>query len=149
MKGNDAMNTIDDEAHVELLLGVHVLGGLDATDQQRVERHLGQCGRCRDEYDRLAFVAALMETVPKAELADLLLPDETRKSAPAKRARSRRFRAAPGFGPTYRKVILAAAAVALSAGVGVGAILRDGPTPRPLSISSPRPGIPVQAPTRR
>ena len=95
------MNTIDDEAHVELLLGVHVLGGLDATDQQRVELHLGQCGRCRDEHDRLAFVAALMETVPKAELAELLLPDETRKSAPAPRARSRRFRAAPGFGPTY------------------------------------------------
>lgn len=61
-----------DERHVQLSLGLYLLGALDATERVAVERHLAGCAACRAESEELAGVAAAMA---------LLSPEEGRQIA--------------------------------------------------------------------
>jgi anti-sigma-K factor RskA len=53
--------------HVDELLALHALGGLEPDEQQQVEAHLQRCAACRAEADRQAtLVAVLAASVPPA-----------------------------------------------------------------------------------
>lgn len=56
-------------AHVKLLLGAYVLGGLSAADEAAVEGHLARCAQCRAEYDELACVPSWLDLL-KSEGTD-------------------------------------------------------------------------------
>ncbi|MBM2618105.1 zf-HC2 domain-containing protein [Actinoplanes sp. LDG1-06] len=58
------MSTDHDELH--RLLGGYLLGGLDEADTDRLDAHLRDCDRCRDELDRLAAVPELLRRLPEA-----------------------------------------------------------------------------------
>jgi anti-sigma factor RsiW len=45
-------------------LGVYTLGAIEPADRDKVERHLGECSRCRDELASLAGLPALLRRVP-------------------------------------------------------------------------------------
>jgi anti-sigma factor RsiW len=48
------------EAHVELLLGAYLLGGLSEDEAATVRAHLKVCAMCKDEHDDLALVPGLL-----------------------------------------------------------------------------------------
>ncbi|GAB2612743.1 hypothetical protein Aab01nite_68630 [Paractinoplanes abujensis] len=58
------MSTDHDELH--RLLGGYLLGGLDEADTERLDAHLRDCDRCREELDRLAAVPELLRRLPDA-----------------------------------------------------------------------------------
>ncbi|GID30211.1 anti-sigma factor family protein [Paractinoplanes brasiliensis] len=58
------MSTDHDDLH--RLLGGYLLGGLDEADTERLDAHLHDCDRCRDELDRLAAVPELLRRLPEA-----------------------------------------------------------------------------------
>jgi hypothetical protein len=51
-------------ADVKVALGVYVLGAIEPADRDKVDRHLGECSRCRDELVLLAGLPALLRRVP-------------------------------------------------------------------------------------
>jgi hypothetical protein len=56
-------------AHVRLLLGVYVLGGLSEHEEYSVRMHLSRCAPCRAEYDELADVPALLDLLAEDKAA--------------------------------------------------------------------------------
>ncbi len=117
------------EDHDELrhLLGPWVLGGLDANDRARFGAHLAACDGCRAEVEAATPVAGLLRRVPQdvwAEPARATTPEQ--EVAPLLGAVAARRRAA-----RRRAVALGAlaAAVALLAGVVLGARLADAGSP--------------------
>lgn len=57
---------------LRLLLGAHVLGGLDATDRAAVEEHLAGCADCREDLVRLAPLPGLLRRAPSGATGSLL-----------------------------------------------------------------------------
>lgn len=56
--------------HVQILLGVYVLGGLRGHQETRVRTHLARCARCRAEYEELAEVPALLDMITSEDAAE-------------------------------------------------------------------------------
>jgi hypothetical protein len=48
--------TSEPGGHVQMLLGVYLLGGLAPLEASAVQAHLGHCAQCRSEHDDLACV---------------------------------------------------------------------------------------------
>ena len=137
------MSTGHDELH--RLLGGYLLGGLDEADTERLDAHLRDCDRCREELDRLAAVPELLRRLPDAERADPGAPAEkvSMSDRPSqenidgllRRMRAERSRQSRTAGFRW----LAAAAVVLTAvAIGVG-VLRGNRTDRePTVLPSPQ-----------
>ena len=51
-------------ADVRAELGVYAVGAIEPADRDRVDQHLGECSRCRDELAWLAGMPALLRRVP-------------------------------------------------------------------------------------
>ncbi|MCX5195206.1 zf-HC2 domain-containing protein [Streptomyces sp. NBC_00249] len=58
------------ERHEEELLGPYVLGVLDEEDVRRVEEHLGDCVRCREEVAALREMEKVLGEVPEEAFLD-------------------------------------------------------------------------------
>jgi hypothetical protein len=66
-------------------LGAYVLGALDERERDRVDEHVAQCSRCREELEALIPVRSYLARLPAAELAALDAPVDARTepSSPA------------------------------------------------------------------
>jgi hypothetical protein len=64
------LKPLDDDAHVQALLGVYLLGGMPAPDAAAVRAHLDVCQECRDEHDYLAVVPQWLHLVKEATADD-------------------------------------------------------------------------------
>jgi predicted anti-sigma-YlaC factor YlaD len=63
--------------HIQILLGVYVLGGLRGHEETQVRAHLACCARCRAEYEELAEVPTLLDMITREEAAGTeRLPDQ-------------------------------------------------------------------------
>jgi anti-sigma factor RsiW len=60
----------DHDGHVRLLLGAHVLGGLNASQEAVVRAHLAGCARCRAERDWLAVVPSWLDLLAQETPAE-------------------------------------------------------------------------------
>ncbi len=49
-------------------LSAYIDGELDASAAERLERHLGECGRCRQEMEQLRATVAALQELPAVEL---------------------------------------------------------------------------------
>lgn len=128
--------TINTEcSRLRISLGVYVLGAIEPAERATVDEHLATCARCRDELASLAGLPALLGRVTEEQIARLSPPaGELFDATLARAARETRAR-------RRKNVIwLAVAAVALVvvSGVGVGTIARSGNTGGvPSAISTP------------
>ncbi|MEV4508901.1 zf-HC2 domain-containing protein [Dactylosporangium sp. NPDC049525] len=126
----------DEHDAVRPLLGGYVLGGLDESDQVRVDAHLSGCTDCRAEVDRLAPVPELLQRLPadpaRGSLAAIETPSRDGLDALLRRTR----RAAP---PSRRRRarVLAGVVGAVVALLAVGSVVwsRSATTPE----AAPRP----------
>ena len=107
---------------VRQALAVYVLGAIEPAGRDVVDRHLADCGGCRDELAGLAALPALLRRVPPQEAPALLNEDTTTSraddlpSGPALRqllARAGRQRRRH-----FRTSVTAAAAAGILAGAG-------------------------------
>lgn len=138
------MSPDHDELH--RLLGGYLLGGLDEADTERLDAHLRDCDRCREELDRLAPVPELLRRLPDAERVDpagaaapvslSARPSQENIEGLLRRMRAERHRQSRIAGVRW----LAAAAVVLVAvaiGIGVQRGTREDRPPQVL----PSPGL--------
>jgi Putative zinc-finger len=111
---------------VRQLLGVYVVGAIDAADRALVDEHLGQCQACRDELAGLAALPAMLSRVPAADLERLGLaatglpdmaepPTELLNSLLRRVSARRRSR-------MWRSIAAVAAAAILAAGGATAAV---------------------------
>ncbi|MER5811252.1 zf-HC2 domain-containing protein [Streptomyces sp. NPDC002033] len=144
------------QRHEEELLGPYVLGVLDEEDVRRVEEHIGDCVRCREEVAALREMESVLGEVPEEAFLDGppqggdLLLQRTLRQVRGERVASAR-----------RRVGLAGLAVAASlaavfwAGAHMGAdreqagALPGPPTPSASAAPSPVPGTKVASATDR
>ncbi|QKW34425.1 zf-HC2 domain-containing protein [Actinomadura sp. NAK00032] len=125
-------------------VGAYALGLLEAGDRRAFEAHLAGCGRCQAELGELSGTAgALFSLVPEPGAvpgAQEAEPGEDEPSTPpaavldmvrARRRADRRFRRGAYV------VAAAAAAVALGAGVAIGAALNEEGEPRRPPVAQP------------
>jgi predicted anti-sigma-YlaC factor YlaD len=61
----------DNDGHVRTVLGLYFLGGLEPADHAVIERHLGRCKRCLDEYDRVAEVTSYLDCLHDEDADEL------------------------------------------------------------------------------
>src|SRR5262245_6775492 len=148
---------VSTDDHVQLELGLYVLGALSPEEQPAVEEHLGRCAECRTECAELSEVSALLALLTVDDIAEIP-PDvvhrrrdavapgshaarpgihvsrRTSTHAPAARwdVRTDVRRRSSRFGRKHR-LALSAIGVALLVGVGAGVWLRATPTPITLA----------------
>lgn len=122
------------EDRFEELLGPYLLHQLTAEEEHRLERHLEECSRCRDELDRLRQTHALLRELvisePPAELKARTMAQATGRST-----------VRPGV--RWKLWVPAAAALLLAAILGVGLLQRiigDSPAEVPLTATALAPG---------
>ncbi|WP_127500030.1 anti-sigma factor family protein [Actinoplanes solisilvae] len=138
------MSTDHDELH--RLLGGYLLGGLDEVDTERLDAHLRDCDRCREELDRLAPVPELLRRLPDAERADpsgavapvslSARPSQANIDGLLRRMRTQRHRQSRLAGVRW---LAAAAVVLVAVAIGVG-VLRGTREERPPQVL-PSPGL--------
>ncbi|WP_250002340.1 zf-HC2 domain-containing protein [Actinoplanes sp. M2I2] len=136
------MSTDHDELH--RLLGGYLLGGLDEADTERLDAHLRDCDRCRDELDRLAPVPELLRRLPDAERADDVAPAPVTLSArPSqenidgllRRLRAERSRQSRMAGVRW---LAAAAVVLVAVAIGFGVVRGNREDRQPQVLPSPQ-----------
>lgn len=103
----------DDHARMRELLGPYILGGLEAPDRIRLDRHLRDCAPCRDEGASYAGLPALLRPGRPQPILATLEDDVARDNGLAAAVTVLR-----GVRRRRRNVMLSAAAVLV---VGVGA----------------------------
>lgn len=142
------MTTGDEHRRLRELLGAYALGGLPDDLVPGLRAHLDGCASCRGELadiaplrDRLrgVDVDALSDTpVPPPDLGERIRARVAQESVLVAR------RARPG--PTSRRLLAAAAAVAVLTGaVGVGAAVGRGTPPTaPVALPTPTAPLPVE-----
>jgi anti-sigma factor RsiW len=54
-------------AHVQLLLGAYVLGGLSPEEEAVVEAHLPECKQCRAEYEEMTCVPPWLDLLKSTD----------------------------------------------------------------------------------
>ncbi|MCO8273431.1 zf-HC2 domain-containing protein [Actinoplanes sp. TRM 88003] len=138
------MSTDHDELH--RLLGGYLLGGLDETDTDRLDAHLRDCDRCRDELDRLAAVPELLRRLPEAERADddddvaaapismSARPSQANIDGLLRRMRAERSRQSRMAGFRW---LAAAAVVLVAVAVGIGVLRGSREERQPQVLPSP------------
>ncbi|MEV7723313.1 zf-HC2 domain-containing protein [Streptomyces sp. NPDC087917] len=141
------------QRHEEELLGPYVLGVLDEEDVRRVEEHVGDCVRCREEVAALREMESVLGEVPEEAFLDGppqggdLLLQRTLRQVRGERASGARRRSA---------LVGLAAAAALAAvfwsgsqwGGSDGAIRAQPAPPSPsASTALPVPGVRVASAT--
>ena len=117
-------------------LNAYLDGELSGRDRERVEQHLGECGRCREALARLRAVAHALARLPE--------PPVPQGFAERVVARARlRARLQPVVVELWRSFPLArriAAAAALVLGIGLGALMaRDVTRASPMTSSAADP----------
>jgi anti-sigma factor RsiW len=65
------VDVVDPGGHVELLLGLYVVGGLEPEERQRVELHVPRCSRCRHEWEEIRDVPAYLSLLAEEDIAEL------------------------------------------------------------------------------
>jgi anti-sigma factor RsiW len=112
--------------HLTELLGCYALGLTSATESDAVERHLLTCARCHDDLEDIASVGLYLASQVDAHMPELIrelkVPAGSQRRRPSTADQPRRRTLAVG---------LAAAAMLVVAGLGVGMWLR------PSAPSSP------------
>jgi hypothetical protein len=130
------------DEHVQLQLGLYVLGGLSPDEHLAVTEHLHRCAECRAESIELGEVPAFLSMLTPEDVDQLAREFGSRgagRSVPAPRPPTTgrppsggRGVAGPGRPRTNRaltgraRFVLSAIAVALVAGIGLGLWLRPG-----------------------
>ncbi len=111
----------------------YVLGALDADEAAEMRVHLESCGACRAEAARLGVVSeALRRAVPAREA-----PPELRgRIFDALGAESPRTPARRPLWPRFRPVAAFGAALALGAGLLVGALVIASPSPSTRTVTA-------------
>jgi anti-sigma-K factor RskA len=103
---------------IRQLLGVYVVGAIDAAERALVDEHITECQSCRDELAGLAGLPAMLSRVPAADVERLSLlslpeamqpPDELLNSLLKKVSAKRKSR-------MWRSVAAVAAAAVIAAG---------------------------------
>ena len=104
-----------------LSLGVYLLGALDPSEQEAVERHLADCVLCRAELTELAELPSILEQVTLEDLEQVTLapPDDLYERVAA-RARAEKAAADRSRMRRYRRLVAVAAAAVLITGASVG-----------------------------
>ncbi|MCY1137501.1 zf-HC2 domain-containing protein [Actinoplanes sp. Pm04-4] len=137
------MSTDHDELH--RLLGGYLLGGLDEADTERLDEHLRDCDRCRDELDRLAAVPELLRRLPEAEQVDddvaaapvsmSARPSQENIDGLLRRMRAERTRQSRMAGVRW---LAAAAVVLVAVAVGIGVVRGSRESRQPQVLPSPQ-----------
>jgi hypothetical protein len=135
----------DDHDELRMLLGGYLLGGLDEADTDRLDAHLLDCDRCRQELDRLAPIPELLQRLPDAARTDGpgssgRVPLAARPSPDriegllgkmrAERSRDRRL--------ARVRWLAAAAVVLIAAIIGFGVVTSDRSNPPTPALPSPQ-----------
>ena len=128
------MGTAGECTQTRHLLGVYLLGAIDPAGRAAVDRHLAQCAECRKELAGLAGLPAMLGRVPAAEVNP---PGESAPAAgqPAGAGLSRLLGRTATDRRTrrWRELILAGAAVVLTAALGAGVQHVLSPQARPAA----------------
>ncbi len=132
------MSADHDELH--RLLGGYLLGGLDEADTERLDAHLRDCDRCRDELDRLAAVPELLRRLPDAQLPEpgvaaapvsmSARPSQENIDGLLRRMRVERTRQSRMAGFRW---LAAAAVVLVAVAIGIG-VIRGSQEDRPAQV---------------
>jgi anti-sigma-K factor RskA len=114
-------------------VGVYVLGALEPDEREAYEAHLETCDECREEYEKLAHLPAMLDLVAPVPVLAPLLPaapagGEERLVANLRGASRRRRRRTALLAAGTALAGAAAAAVAIL-GFGVGSGSDNPPTP--------------------
>jgi Anti-sigma-K factor rskA/Putative zinc-finger len=121
------MTSGDQELHT--LAGAYVLDAVSDDERVRFAAHLAGCAQCRDEVDELREAAARLGTAqsvrPRPELREptIRAAYRTRQMGPVTAEDEPGLRPASGAGPRRKRAtrgLVAAAAVAIAAGIGIG-----------------------------
>jgi predicted anti-sigma-YlaC factor YlaD len=132
---------MSDHDSVRPLLGGYVLGGLDETDQFRVDAHLSGCADCRAEVGRLAPVPELLQRLP-GDVPPAALEAPTRDGVDALLRRARR--AEPPVRRRARVLVgVAATMVALVALAVLGAVVWSRSAPSGIPQAAPSASAPA------
>jgi len=136
------VSTDHDELH--RLLGGYLLGGLDEADTERLDAHLRDCDRCREELDRLAAVPELLRRLPDAERAEpgttsapvsmSARPSQENIDGLLRRMRADRFRQSRKAGVRW---LAAAAVVLVAVAVGISVVRGNREDRQPTVLPSP------------
>ena len=120
--------------------GAYVLGALSPAERSAFEKHLAGCAACRDAVAEIAVLPGLLGRLPAEGVATIATPGEpeARVSALLEAARASRARERAVRRRRYAGTGLAAAVLALLAGVGVVAAWPSdsGPTTPPPSAGA-------------
>ncbi|MGW0391321.1 anti-sigma factor family protein [Streptomyces sp. NPDC003042] len=134
------------QRHEEELLGPYVLGVLDEVDVRRVEEHLGDCVRCREEVAALREMESALGEVPREAFldgppqgGDLLLQRTLRQARGERAAAARRRVALVGLGAAASLAVVFWAGARLGGGDDIGAL----PPPPSPTVSAAPPSPPV------
>jgi len=129
-----------DHDELRRLLGGYLLGGLDDMDTDRLDAHLRDCDDCRDELDRLAPVAELLQRLPDAQRSpggagQPPISMSARPSPENIESLLRRMRAERSRENRMARVrwLAAAAVVLLAAVIGFG-VIRSNRTTQPTAV---------------
>ncbi|UQW99731.1 zf-HC2 domain-containing protein [Streptomyces sp. RerS4] len=129
------------QRHEEELLGPYVLGVLDEEDVRRVEEHVGDCVRCREEVAALREMESVLGEVPEEAFldgppqgGDLLLQRTLRQVRSERAAAARRRTALVGVAAAASMALVFWAGARIGAD-GAGPVALD-PAPSP-SLSAP------------
>lgn len=150
MTGSDA----PEHRQLRELLGAFVLGGLDEDARAVVRAHLDGCAQCRAELTELAPLVEELRGVDPEALTDLPAPpadlgERIRvvigQEQSLVQARQRRDARRARVGQAQRRLLAAAAAVAVLAGtLGAGALL--GRSTAPVTVAQPTPSPSARLP---
>ena len=136
----------DEHDELRMLLGGYLLGGLDDADTDRLDAHLLDCDRCREELDRLSPIPELLQRLPDANIggggpggpvgvAIAARPSAARiegllSKMRAERSRDRRV--------ARVRWLAAAAVVLVAAAIGIGVLTSNRSPTTPQVLPSPQ-----------
>jgi anti-sigma-K factor RskA len=112
------------ESHADLI-GGYVLGALDPAEEDAMRRHIAECEQCRREYESLAGIPALLDSI---EPADVPPPEPTPSLEDAVLDRVARERGARATRPRLAwppKRAFAGAVAAVAVALVVALLVRD------------------------
>lgn len=104
---------------METELGPYVLGGLEPREEERLQRHLEHCARCRQAFDEIAWIPSWLSKIPAEDLGALLAEEEAPVAAT----------------PAARKGWLAVSAVAATV-VAIALGVTSAVAPEPHTVAS-------------